>query len=228
MLLTSLHDIDTIRIDVPQTAEPGIYDIDLVFDTIVGGCIWGQNAFHTSIKLTYDSSVIFHRWTEDAIISLAGPNLAKKADGSDYELYAFDNFQWLLNGNEVEGANRSYMEHPGKLNMSDAFALRMTRADGLEFTTCSYIPDHNRNARMAGEKPVGVSLTPTDPLAGSPVEIILTDDAEVELYSVMGNRVFARRFSKGISSFSAPAAQGIYIMNVRTRGEVVTLRIRVR
>ena len=228
VLLTSLHDIDTIRIDVPQTAEPGIYDIDLVFDTIVGGCIWGQNAFHTSIKLTYDSSVIFHRWTEDAIISLAGPNLAKKADGSDYELYAFDNFQWLLNGNEVEGANRSYMEHPGKLNMSDAFALRMTRADGLEFTTCSYIPDHNRNARMAGEKPVGVSLTPTDPLAGSPVEIILTDDAEVELYSVMGNKVFARRFSKGISSFSAPAAQGIYIMNVRTRGEVVTLRIRVR
>lgn len=223
-----LHDADTVHIAVPAGAEPGIYDIDLVFDTVIGGCIWGQNAFHTSIKLTYDSSVIFHRWTEDAIISLAGPNLAKKADGSEYELYAFDKFQWLLNGNEVEGANRSYMEHPGKLNMSDAFALRMTRADGLEFTTCSYIPDHNRNARMAGEKPVGVSLAPTDPLAGSPVEIILTDDAEVELYSVMGNKVFARRFSKGISSFSAPAAQGIYIMNVRTRGEVVTLRIRVR
>lgn len=227
-LIVSLHNEDTIRIAVPAGAEPGLYDIDLVFDTIVGGCIWGRNAFHTAIKLTYDSSVLFHRWTEDAIISLAGPNTAKKADGSDYALYAFDKFQWLRNGEELEGENRSYMEHPGKLNMSDAFALRMTRADGLEFTTCSYIPDHNRNARMAGEKPVGVSLTPTDPLAGSPVEIILTDDAEVDLYSVMGNKVFARRFSKGISSFSAPAAQGIYIMNVRTRGEVVTLRLRVR
>ena len=222
-----LHDADTVRIAVPAGAEPGVYDIDLVFDTVVGGCIWGQNAFHSSIMLTYDSSVIFHRWTEDAILSLAGPNSAKKADGSDYALYAFDKFQWLRNGVEIEGENRSYMEQSGKLNMSDAYALRMTRADGQVFTTCSYVPGFNSASRMAGPK-ANVSVSPSDPFAGSPVELMLSDDAEVEFYSIMGNRVFSRRFEKGISSFSAPAAQGIYIMNVRTRGEVVTLRLRVR
>lgn len=224
---TGLKEEDTIRIAVPAGAEPGIYSIDLIFDTIVGGCLWGQNAFHASIQLTYDSSVIFHRWTENAIISLAGANVAKKADGTDYALYTFDNFQWLRNGAEVEGETRSYMEQPGVLNMADAFSLRMTRADGVVFTTCSYIPGHASASHVAGRAP-SASVTPADPLAGAPVELSVSEDAEMEIYSIMGNKVLNGRFDQGVNTFTAPTIQGIYIMNVRMREEVITLRLRVR
>ena len=223
---TTLKDVDTIRIAVPVGAEPGVYNIDLIFDTVIGGCIWGQNAFHTPIKLTYDSSVIFHRWNENAIISLAGSNVAKKTDGSDYALYAFSNFQWLRNGEEVAGETRSYMEQPGVLNMNDAYALRMQRSDGQQFTTCLYIPGHAA-AGMSGTAPTA-SLSPADPMAGAPVELTLSDDAEIEVYNVMGNKIYTYRFEKGVSTFVAPAMQGMYIMNVRTREEALTLRFRVR
>ena len=225
-VFTGLKDEDTIHISVPMSAEPGLYAIDLIFDTVVGGCIWGQNAFHTSVKLTYDSSVIFHRWTDNAIISLASATYAKKADGSDYALYAFSNFQWLVNGVEVEGATRSYMEQPGTLDMTDAYSLRMTRSDGEEFTTCAYIPGHNTSG-PAGAAPAAF-VSPADPMAGTPVDLSLTDDADVEIYSVMGNKVFARHFDQGVSSFAAPVYPGMYIMNVRMNGEVLTLRLRVR
>lgn len=223
---TGLHDADTIHIDVPAGAEPGEYQIDLIFDTIIGGCIWGQNAFHTTIKLTYDSSVIFHRWTNNAIISLAGPQVAKKADGSDYGLYAFSDFQWLRNGEVVEGEQLSYMEQPGVLNPSDRFALRMTRSDGQVFTTCDYVPGHN-GAMAKGSAPKA-SIAPSDPMSGEPVSLNVSEDAEVEIYTLMGNKVFAGEFEKGVSSFRAPTAQGIYIMNVRMRGDAQTLRFRVR
>lgn len=226
-LITGLHDTDTIHIAVPAGAEPGEYQIDLIFDTIIGGCIWGQNAFHTSIQLTYDSSVIFHRWTNDAIISLAGTNVAKKADGSDYQLYQFSEFQWIRNGEEVEGEKLSYMEQPGALNMSDQFALRMTRSDGQRFTTCAYVPGNNSPSGPAGAAPKA-SVAPSDPVAGAPIELTITEDAAVEVYTIMGNRVFSGEFKKGVSTFRAPSAQGIYIMNVRTQGEVITLRFRVR
>lgn len=225
-LFTGLKDEDTIRISVPMSAEPGSYAIDLIFDTVVGGCIWGQNAFHTSIQLTYDSSVIFHRWNDNAIISLAGANYVKKPDGSAYALYAFSDFQWLVNGVEVEGATRSYMEQPGKLDMSDAFSLRMTRTDGERFTTCAYIPGHNTSA-PSGAAPAAY-VSPADPMAGAPVDLSLTEEADVEIYSVMGYKVFARHFNKGVSSFAAPVYPGVYIMNVRMNGEVLTLRLRVR
>lgn len=223
---TSLKDDDTLHIAVPMGAEPGVYDIDLIFDTVVGGCIWGRNAFHTSVMLTYDSSVIYHRWTENAILSLAGAHVAKKADGSDYELYAFSEFQWLRNGEEVEGATLSYMEQPGLLNMNDVFTLRMLRADGQRFTTCSYIPAHNA-ASAQGNAPAAY-VSPSDPMAGAPVALSLSDEAEVEVYNVMGNKVFAGRFGQGVTSFAAPFVPGMYIVNVRMREEVCTLRIRVR
>ena len=223
-----LKDEDTIRIAVPAGAEPGLYPIDLIFDTVIGGCIWGQNAFHTAIMLTYDSSVIYHRWTENAIISLVGPSVAKKTDGSDYALYAFSDFQWLHNGVEVEGATLSYMEQPGILNMSDTYALRMMRADGQIFTTCSYIPGHRLNAPSNQSVAPAASVTPVDPLSGSPVEISLTEDAEVDIYGVMGNKVLSCRFDKGTSSFVAPAISGVYVVSVHTRTDVLTLRIRVR
>ena len=44
----------------------------------------------------------------------------------------------------------------------------------------------------------------------------------------MGNKVFARHFDQGVSSFAAPVYPGMYIMNVRMNGEVLTLRLRVR
>ena len=226
-LFTGLSAEDTIHIDVPAGAEPGEYKIDLIFDTVIGGCIWGQNAFHTAIKLTYDSSVIFHRWTNNAIISLAGANVAKKADGSDYALYAFSDFQWLRNGEEVEGETLSYMEQPGVLNMSDRYALRMTRSDGQIFTTCAYVPGNNTRYSTGGAAPKA-SVAPSDPVAGAPVELTVTEDAEVEIYTLMGNKVFAGEFKQGVSSFRAPTAQGIYIMTVRMRGEAQTLRFRVR
>jgi hypothetical protein len=225
-LITGLHDMDTIHIAVPAGAEPGVYPVDLIFDTIIGGCIWGQNAFHTTITLTYDSSVIFHRWTENAIISLAGPNVAKKANGADYALYAFSDFQWLRNGAEVEGEIRSYMEQPGVLELNDRFALRMTRSDGQIFTTCEYVPGHN--AQSAKGSAPKASIAPADPQAGEAVELNLSEDAEVAIYTMMGNKVYEGRFEKGVSSFRAPGAQGLYIINVRIGGEALTLRLRVR
>jgi hypothetical protein len=118
------------------------------------------------------------------------------------------------------------MEQPGVLNPSDRFALRMTRSDGQVFTTCDYVPGHN-GAAAKGSAPKA-SLAPSDPMSGEPVSLNVSEDAEVEIYTLMGNKVFAGEFEKGVSSFRAPTAQGIYIMNVRMRGEAQTLRFRVR
>ena len=227
-VFTALKDEDIIRIAVPTGAEPGVYPIDLIFDTVIGGCIWGQNAFHTAITLTYDSSVIFHRWTENAIISLMGPAMAKKADGSEYALYAFSDFQWLRNGAEVEGATRSYMEQPGILNPADAYSLRMTRADGQTFTTCAYTPGNNMSAPNNSSAAPTASLSPSDPIAGMPVEISLTEEADVAIYGVMGQKILTYHFDKGVSTFVAPALSGVYVANIHTKTTTFAIRFRVR
>ncbi len=223
-----LHEKDTIRIPVPKGAEPGTYDIDVIFDTIIGGAIWGQNAFHTSITLTYDSSVIFHRWNENAIISLKNGKTAKKADGSDYQGYEFTEFQWLRNGEEIPGATDSYMEQSGKLVMSDRFRLRLLRADGSRFTTCAYVPGTATPAqKMRIEGIDNVVLTPTAPAAGSDMQLMLSDDAHVEIYSLMGNILLSQDYPTGMHSIAAPSVAGVYIMTIWTQGERLTLHVQV-
>ena len=225
-----LREKDTIRIAVPKSAEPGTYKVDVIFDTIIGGAIWGQNAFHTSITLTYDSSVIFHRWNENAIISLKNASTAKKADGSAFSGYEFTEFQWLHNGEEVAGANLSYMEQQGKLNMFDRYQLRLTRADGAQFTTCAYVPGTAAPApsmRIDGVDDA-VELSATLLSSGEDVILSLRDEADVEIYSTLGARLYAGHLTAGAHTLSAPVAPGIYIMSVRIRGEVLNIRLQVR
>lgn len=224
-----LREKDTIRIAVPKRAEPGTYPIDVIFDTIIGGAIWGQNAFHTSITLTYDSSVIFHRWNENAILSLKNASTAKKADGSAFSGYEFTEFQWLHNGEEVTGANLSYMEQQGLLNMSDRYQLRLTRADGAHFTTCAYIPSRNTWAAPAirWDEAAQVTVTPTWAAAGQVLTLTVDDNAHYDIYSSVGALVQSGDVSQGVHTLSAPYAPGIYIMNVYTRGEETKIRIQI-
>lgn len=227
--ITDLKKQDTLKIAVPNGAEPGIYPVDIIFDDAVGGVLWGQNAFHTQLVLTYDSSIIFHRWASDAIISLKNANYARKADGQPFANYAFSDFQWIHNGLDVIDANKSYLQHNGALLPSDDYQLRFTRADGITFTTCHYRPSAVAPApALRGQDNADVVVAPLSPAASEPISISVSELANIELYSVLGTHILSAELQKGNNSIIAPAASGLYILNVHTRGEKHTFRLQVR
>lgn len=223
----NVPDDQVIDVAVPASAEPGKYDATIVFEDVV--C--GDKSFPVNMTLTYDSSIIFHRWNNNAIISLKNATYAKKVDGSDYANYNFTGFQWLHNGRVVDGEDRSYMEQPGTLNPADSYQVRLTRTDGAVLTSCPYVPANAAAApsRRAYSEDVDASIvSPTAPRCGQPVSLDLRDAARVELYSALGQRVGEYVLPEGRQSIEAPAAPGLYILNIYCAGEKVTAKLNVR
>lgn len=228
-LFVALNENDTLRLNVPAQAEPGRYNVELIFDTIIGGCLWGQNAFKSTLTLTYDSSIIFHRWTQNAILSLKNGAYVSKANNSPYALYDFSEFQWYHNGVAVENANASYMQAPQLDNAGD-YRLEMTRADGQRFRSCSYVPKNAAPApaRRFSAAAAEIAVSPTQLMAGEPIAVTLPEDAELVLFSVLGTKVAEYDLPAGKYTIVAPAASGIYILNARTREDQTSFRLQVK
>ena len=222
---------DTLRIAVPSGAEPGLYTASFTFDTIIGGRIWGQNAFTADLILTYDSALIYHRWTYDALLSIKNASYARKQDGTPYALYDFSDFQWYRNDIAIEGANLSDMEQSGMLDMTAEYRVEMTRADGQRFRSCSYVPSKAPALAPAQRNASGVEdihVSPTMPMAGAPIAVSLPEEAQVTILSILGTKVADYNLPAGENTILAPSASGIYIMNVRMRGETTTIRLQVK
>ena len=73
-----------------------------------------------------------------------------------------------------------------------------------------------------------VELSATLLSSGEDVILSLRDEADVEIYSTLGARLYAGHLTAGAHTLSAPVAPGIYIMSVRIRGEVLNIRLQVR
>ncbi|MCQ2342609.1 MAG: fibronectin type III domain-containing protein [Paludibacteraceae bacterium] len=121
-----------IQLAIPDGLRPDRYEAEITFEDFV--C--GDKSFLLDIMVTYPSTVIFHRW--DDVISV------KNADAAGYGSdFAFDSYEWYLNGAPVDGAWMSYYNQRGGLQMDGEYQVKMRRTDGVEFMTCPYIPNRH-------------------------------------------------------------------------------------
>ena len=157
---------------------------------------------------------IFQRWGN--VLSL------KDSAHVDNALdYAFDNFQWLRNGEPIPNATKSYLYLEEGLKTTDAYVLRMRRVSNGEIVqTCAYYPktDNEVDKVVIYPSPVriGQTLTVKSNKAGSAAFV-----------SMIGETVQTNAFGQGTSSIPAPSVAGVYVVKVTIDGNIQTCRISV-
>ena len=204
---------EELVVDVPAGVEPGRYNATVTLEDPVCGDL----SYDIHFTLTYPSSVIFYRWGD--VISL------KNQAAAGFDKYEFSAYQWYLDGAAIEGATRSYYQQTGGLTMDGEYVLELTRTDGQVFRTCPFVPNFpTATDNVAGE----VLVSPTMPQAGEQVVVRLSEAATGELYAPAGQLVGRYNFETGVNSLQAPAAPGLYILNVHGAHGAQAVRIAVR
>ena len=117
-----------LTIPIPAGATPYIYGARLEFHNILSEC--PQQVFELSLPLNFPSDIIFQRW--DDVLSVYGTNY----NGG----YTFEGFQWLRDGQPIDGATRSYYYEDGGLDMDAEYQVQVTLPDGVKLYTCAFTP----------------------------------------------------------------------------------------
>ncbi len=212
--MTRVTDVAKIVVDIPAAVEPNLYHADLIFEDLV--C--GNDTFPVTLTVTYPGSVLYTRWKD--VISLMNNDYAQYMATP----YAFDSYQWYVNGQEIAGANLSYYSpYPQELDMLGQYQLKMKRSDGIEFLTCPCVPGTVENAA-----PASVRVAPTRVPAGHPVTVTVGEAGMMDVYSAMGQKVMSVALEENDNVVVMPAQEGIYILSVRTREHQENVRVYVQ
>ncbi len=117
-----------IKVPIPATATPNEYHAQLIFHNPLDKC--KDIEFDMHLPLNFPSDIIFQRWGD--VLSLYG---------TDYNGgYTFEGFQWLRDGQPIEGATRSYYYEDGGLDMDAEYQVQVTLPDGVKLYTCAFTP----------------------------------------------------------------------------------------
>ena len=117
-----------IKIPIPAGAKPNMYHAHLTFHNPLDKC--KDIEFDMYLPLNFPSNIIFQRW--DDVLSVYG---------SDYNGgYTFEGFQWLRDGQPIDGATRSYYYEEGGLDMDAEYQVQVTLPDGVKLYTCAFNP----------------------------------------------------------------------------------------
>lgn len=131
-------DDQALTLTIPSPLEPGEYKAEVIYHTPFEEC---EDITKTvTIVANYPSSVLFIRW--DQLVSL------KNAEAAGYnpQTYVFDAYQWLLNGEPIEAATRSYYYREEGLIVGGEYSLRLWRHDGAVMETCPIIIEGKNEA----------------------------------------------------------------------------------
>ncbi len=196
------------EIPISPTAVPGIYHVQLILHDVLCEDV----VVDLTLPLHYSQDVIFQRW--DDVLSIRNVN----PQNGDTIVGEFIAFQWMKNGEVIEGATQSYYVAGDGLDTEATYTCVFTLQDSIQLTTCGFTPEPYIK---------GVTVQPTQAHTQQTLQIISPTAGAVACYSSTGLLISSGDIEAGTNSFEAPAMQGVYILRVAVEGEVETFRITV-
>lgn len=122
-----LHDT-VIAVDIPADVAPNVYHAKLILRNPLPDC--EDIVYGLELPIHFSSTLIFQRW--DDVLSIRNT----EANGG----YTFSHFQWLKNGQPIEGATLSYYYEPGGLDTDAEYRIEVVTSDSLSLSTCAFYP----------------------------------------------------------------------------------------
>lgn len=188
------------------------YESSTVLSDLIGGKF--EMVFYNRLGCTEEEVIelcaykIFQRWND--VVSLMNKD---QIGGGEFTAY-----QWYMNGEPIEGANRSYYYKHDGFDGTEVFYCLVTLPDGTQEESCTFIPTYY---------PVeeSVSVSPSGVKSNAPVNITVPEAADVTVYTTMGLVVQTLHVEQGTSVMQAPAAKGVYLVTLRMAERTVTERI---
>ena len=122
-----LHDTAVV-IPMPAGILPYIYHAKLILHNPLPDC--EDLVYGLELPVHFSSTLIFQRW--DDVLSVRNSNI----NGG----YTFTNFQWLKDGQPIEGATLSYYYEPGGLDTEAEYRIEVVTEDGNRLSSCAFYP----------------------------------------------------------------------------------------
>ena len=123
-----IGDTDELYIPIPQTVIPGQYQAQLIFHNLLKKC--EDPVFDLNLTVNFNASMIFQRWDDVLSVVSADQNYG----------FQFEQFQWLKNGEKIEGANKSYYYEADGLDLDAEYQIEVVLPGGVTLTTCPFTP----------------------------------------------------------------------------------------
>lgn len=151
---------------------------------------------------------IFQRWND--VVSLKNKN---ERGGGEFIAY-----QWFMNGELIEGANRSYYYKHDGFDGTEVFFCLVTLPDGSQEESCTFTPTYYPIEE-------DVTVYPSNVQGNATVNVVVPEAAEVTVYTTMGVTMQTLHVEKGTTSMRAPANKGVYLVSIRMAERILTERI---
>lgn len=175
--------------------KPGNYNGTL---TLTDNYCEREMQFPVEFSVLYPTSVFKQKW--DNVLAV----MNKDYNGG----YEFTAFQWLKNGEPIEGATGSWYHTDGTLEAGAEYSVLLTDKQGNQLASC---PITIEGEAATEEAPKRITAQPT--IANSGESILLTADgkAEVTIYNTLGQKEASLHFTDN-GELQAPLKTGIYVM----------------
>ena len=184
---------DAIVLPLLEKIKPGYYNLILNF----GEKACGGEEKNIPMQIRYPKDVVVQRW---------GDVLAVKNE--DYNGgYEFVAFQWFKNGAPIVGATSSVLYVPEGLDGSAEYAVLLTRlVDNVSIMTCvaELIDSSSNDSKVI----VFGANTETEDV----VEVKVSDEARVKVWSVNGLLIDEFMLSEGYNTINCGAAKGVCLL----------------
>lgn len=135
-------DRDVVEIHIPlhQDVVPGRYRLQLVFSNALPKC--EEVIFDLELAVNFSANMIFQRWND--VLSVVAPQY-------NYN-FLFNSFQWVKNGEAIEGATRSYYYEEDGLDVEAEYQVEVVLPNGIVLTTCPFTPEAYEQPQQAPQK----------------------------------------------------------------------------
>lgn len=174
------------------TVVPGYYDAVLSMHQF---CC-GVKTFPVRIGIRYVSAIVQQKWNDVLAI------LNAQYNGG----YTFIGYQWYKDGLPIVGETNPYLYQ--SLNTSSEYYVELTRSDGMRITSCPMTPEVH----------VDTYSHPSLVQSAQRVPVYLTQPAQLRIYSTTGQLCSIQNMHQGNDAFTAPSAQGVYIVEIIENG----------
>lgn len=167
-----------------------------------------------TLHIDYEFSYIFQRWGD--VLSVK-KNANPETDDSTH--YDFVGFQWLRNGEPIEGATNSYyyVGEGNILSPNDVYRVLLTHPDGTTELSCDYTPFEYQSP---------VQVAPRRLRASELIQVSCPYDAVATYYNTLGMYIGEAVIKEGENSIAAPSQSGIYLMTISDRSQQAEKRRR--
>lgn len=200
-----------VKILMPESVEPNIYSVDVVFYDIV--C--GDKIERVSFSVLYPDTIMKQKWND--VVALKNEN----HNGG----YLFTSYQWYRNGVLMPGQTRPYvyMSENQIFSNGDEISVEVSRAsDGVRLMSCPLVVSPRTDIFPY---PVQTIVLPSFPV--NMMNVGDEDRVEVETYTVSGISLGEQTVTAENPWFAAPEVPGIYLLKVKCHGREQVHKIAV-